>query len=67
MSSPHPGAPATRQMLLSVCCPRVGEFRARVVLDDGSLLDFDSPFELVRFLATPAQPPAPPDQAPVLR
>jgi hypothetical protein len=47
-------------MLLSVWCPRVGEFMARVVLDDGSLRDFDSPFELVRFLAAPPVPPVPP-------
>jgi hypothetical protein len=54
-------------MLLSVWCPRVGEFMARVVLDDGSLRDFDSPFELVRFLATPPVPPMPPTETSGLR
>lgn len=49
----------TRQLLLSVWCPRVGEFTARVVQADGSVLDFDSPFELARFLATPSGPAAP--------
>ncbi len=67
MTSTHPGTPATRQMLLSVWCPRVGEFMARVVLDDGSLRDFDSPFELVRFLAAPPVSPLPPAETTGLR
>lgn len=46
--------PAPRQMLLTVWCPRPGTFAARAVLADGSLRDFDSPFELVRFLSRPA-------------
>jgi hypothetical protein len=58
MNIPAPTPPATRQLLLSVWCPRVGEFSARVVLADGSLREFDSPFELVRFLAAPPVPPA---------
>jgi hypothetical protein len=58
MSTAAPAPPATRQVLLTVWCPRVGEFMARVVLADGSLRDFDCPFELVRFLATPPVPPA---------
>jgi hypothetical protein len=45
----------------------VGEFMARVVLDDGSLRDFDSPFELVRFLAAPPVPPLPPAETTGLR
>lgn len=45
-----------RQLLLTVWCPRAGEFAARVLLADGSVRDFDSPFELVRFLAAPAPP-----------
>lgn len=52
------GTAAPRQLLLTVWCPRVGEFSARVVLADGSLRDFDSPFELMRFLAAPTLPPA---------
>ncbi len=56
MSQLHP--PPTRQFLLTVWSPRPGEFAARAVLADGTLRDFDNPFELVRFLAQPA--PAPP-------
>jgi hypothetical protein len=59
---PFPGTP--RQLLLTVWCPRPGEFAARAVLSDGTLHDFDSPFELVRFLSLPgpkaAATPAPP-------
>lgn len=50
---------ASRQFLLTVWCPRPGEFAARVVLADGTLRDFDNPFELLRFLARPTPPPAP--------
>jgi hypothetical protein len=57
-SAPWPDR-TTRQLLLSVWCPRVGEFTARVVQADGSVLDFDSPFELARFLATPSWPAKP--------
>lgn len=57
MDPAAPPTPATRQVLLSVWCPRVGEFAARVVLADGTLRDFDSPFELMRFLAAPPLPP----------
>jgi hypothetical protein len=53
------GAPATRQLLLSVWCPRPGEFAARAVLADGTLRDFDNPFELVRFLSAPPPPTGP--------
>lgn len=56
MSTTTPAGPATRKMLLLVWCPRVGEFSARVELDDGSHIDFDCPFELVRFLAAPTAP-----------
>ena len=52
-------APACR-CLLTVWSPRPGAFSARAVLDDGTLHDFDSPFELVRFLTIPA-PVAPSD------
>lgn len=58
---------APRQVLLSVWCPRVGEFTARVVLEDGSVLHFDSPFELVRYLATPPVPPMAPAETSGLR
>ncbi|WP_457426236.1 hypothetical protein [Roseateles sp. P5_E7] len=44
---------APRRGLLTWWSPGPGEFSARVVLDDGSLRDFDSPFELARFLSTP--------------
>lgn len=54
--------PASHQLLLTVWCLRPGEFAARAVLADGTLRDFDSPFELVRFLARP--PPVPPPPAP---
>jgi hypothetical protein len=48
--------------LLTWWAPGPGAFSARVVLDDGSLLDFDSPFELARFLCTPMpNTPAAPD------
>lgn len=60
--SPTPGVdspPASRQLLLTVWCPRPGMFAARAVLADGSLRDFDSPFELVRFLSRPPPGPAP--------
>lgn len=56
-----PRQEAARQLLLTVWSPRPGEFAARAVLADGSLLDFDNPFELVRFLAAP---PAPAAQSP---
>lgn len=49
-------SPAPRQLLLTVWCPRPGEFAARALLADGSLRDFDSPFELARFLAQPLPP-----------
>ena len=48
-----------RQLLLSVWCPRPGEFAARAVLADGSVRDFRDPFELVRFLSRPSPPTAP--------
>lgn len=51
--------PCARQLLMTVWCPRPGEFAARVVLADGTLHDFDSPFELLRFLARPVAPPSP--------
>lgn len=54
-----PVATASRQLLMTVWCPRPGEFAARVVLADGTLHDFDSPFELLRFLSRPTSPPAP--------
>ncbi|WP_457349882.1 hypothetical protein [Roseateles sp. P5_D6] len=44
---------APRCGLLSWWAPGPGAFSARVVLDDGSQRDFDSPFELARFLSTP--------------
>jgi hypothetical protein len=52
---------APRCGLLTWWSPGTGEFSARVVLEDGRLLDFDSPFELARFLGTPtsAEPAAP--------
>lgn len=55
-----PAVPAalSRQLLLTVWCPRPGVFAARALLADGTLRDFDSPFELVRFLARPAATPA---------
>ena len=42
-----------RRGLLTWWSPGPGEFSARVVLEDGRLLDFDSPFELARFLGIP--------------
>ena len=47
---------APRQVLLSVWSHGSGAFAARVVLADGSVRDFQDPFELVRFLATPIPP-----------
>ncbi|RZJ08789.1 MAG: hypothetical protein EOP39_13055 [Rubrivivax sp.] len=44
---------APRRGLLTWWTPAPGEFSARLVLDDGSMHDFDSPFELARFLSTP--------------
>ncbi|MCB1996158.1 MAG: hypothetical protein KDG57_09830 [Rhodoferax sp.] len=57
---PHPPVPAQPpwQLVLTVWYPAKGEFRARAVMADGSLRDFDSPFELARFLYRP--PPASP-------
>jgi hypothetical protein len=49
------GLPPPRQLLLSVWVPTPGGFAARAVLADGSLRDFDSPFELVRFLSAPTR------------
>lgn len=54
--APLPVSAASHQLLLSVWCPRPGEFAARAVLADGTLHDFDSPFELLRFLARPPTP-----------
>ncbi|KQW42424.1 MULTISPECIES: hypothetical protein [unclassified Roseateles] len=42
-----------RRCLLTWWSAAPGEFSARVVLEDGRLLDFDSPFELARFLGIP--------------
>jgi len=51
-----------RRCLLTWWSAAPGEFSARVVLEDGRLLDFDSPFELARFLGIPipnaAAPPS---------
>lgn len=58
MPTPAPAPPATRQLLLTVWCPRAGTFAARAVLADGSSREFDNPFELVRFLAAPPVPAA---------
>lgn len=55
-----PSAAAPRQLLMTVWQPGPGAFAARVLLADGSLHEFDSPFELVRFLGRPPPPePAP--------
>ena len=64
MPSPVPTVPATRQLVLTVWCHRPGEFAARAVLADGTLRDFDSPFELVRFLAAPPVRPGAPAATP---
>jgi hypothetical protein len=54
---PDPRDPSSaRRLLLTVWTPRPGAFSARAVLDDGTLRDFDSPFELVRFLSSPVAP-----------
>jgi hypothetical protein len=50
---------APRRGLLTWWSPAPGKFSARVVLEDGRLLDFDSPFELVRFLGIPIPNAAP--------
>jgi hypothetical protein len=44
---------APRSCVLTWWSPGPGEFSARVVLDDGTVRDFYSPFELARFLGTP--------------
>jgi hypothetical protein len=49
-------AVAPRRCLLTWWVPSPGGFSARVVLDDGTLHDFDSPFELARFLGAPTRP-----------
>jgi hypothetical protein len=46
---------APHRCLLTWWSPGPGEFSARVVLDDGTLRDFDSPFELARFLGAPTR------------
>jgi hypothetical protein len=53
----EPRPTPVRQLLLTVWCPRPGEFVARALLPDGTLREFTSPFELVRFLARPEPPP----------
>lgn len=53
-------APACR-CLLTVWSSRPGDFSARAVMDDGTLRDFDSAFELVRFLTSTA--PLPPSES----
>lgn len=54
----EPARAPPRQFLLTVWWGAAGDFRARAVLADGSLRDFDSPFELARFLSQPPGPQA---------
>jgi hypothetical protein len=60
--------PDSHQLVLTVWCSRSGEFAVRVVLPNGTLQDFASPFELARFVAALARslpgPPGPADSGP---
>lgn len=55
---PDPRAvPATRLMLLSLWCVEGQPWRARIVLPDAEVLEFDSPFALAQYLGRPARWP----------
>lgn len=56
--SAHTG-PAAQVMLLSLCATPGAAWHARLVEASAQVHDFDSPFELARFLAR-SLPPAPP-------
>lgn len=57
--STPPGAP--RRFVLTVWHSREGRFLARAELPNGTRLEFDSPFDLVRFLDdSTASAPRPP-------
>jgi len=54
-------APAPVVMLLSLWCYAGEPWRARVVDGEARAHEFDSPFELARYLCAPLPPPAPSD------
>lgn len=54
---PPVNAPPPRVMLLALWCNPGQPWRARVVDAEARVHDFDSPFELARFLCAPAPPP----------
>lgn len=49
-------APAPTVMLLSLWCHPGEPWRARIVDSEARVHDFDSPFELARYLCNPAPP-----------
>lgn len=61
-AAPAPEPQAPRVMLLSLSAATGTEWHARLVDADATVHDFDSPFELARFLATGfvRLPPGPP-------
>lgn len=60
-------APAPTVMLLSLWCSAGQPWRARIVDGDARVHDFDSPFELARFVCVPAPAPLPTPPEPGLR
>lgn len=57
MITPPPAPPCVRPscvMLLSLWAPPGAPWRARLVGTDAHVHEFDSPFELARFVAQPA-------------
>jgi hypothetical protein len=65
----HPGTRPSCVMLLSLWAPPAAPWHARLVGADAHVHEFDSPFELARFVAQAASaaPAAGPTPAPGLR
>lgn len=55
---PSTAAPVPRVMLLSLWAPPGAAWHARLIEADQRVHEFDSPFELARFLAHATVPPA---------
>jgi hypothetical protein len=58
-AAPPPGPPGL-QLTLTVWAEPGRDWHARAVLGDATTLEFQSPFELARFLSWPAAPAARP-------
>jgi len=56
---PAPAAAPSCVMLLTLWAPPAARWHARLVETDAQVHEFESPFELARFLAQAASPSAP--------